>query len=199
MLYIFDADGTLRRSTVPDQACPNRPGEWEALPGVRERLARINWGTNDFAVASNQAGVAKGHLGEAMARQMLLDLIRDLGIPGWGYSPKWSVQICPHASPVPWTDPPLCGCRKPAPGMLFAAMAGSVATPEITLFIGDLPTDEEAARNAGCSFAWAWDFFGHTHGAWVAMLEERAGRDRAHREMLAAKGGLSDALRAHGR
>jgi histidinol phosphatase-like enzyme len=54
-LYVFDADGTLRRTTVPGLPCPNRPGEWELIPGVRERLARIGWGQGGarFGVATN--------------------------------------------------------------------------------------------------------------------------------------------------
>lgn len=30
-LIIFDADGTLRRCTVPGQPCPNKDGEWELM------------------------------------------------------------------------------------------------------------------------------------------------------------------------
>jgi histidinol phosphatase-like enzyme len=70
-LYIFDADGTLRGCTVPGQPCPNRPGEWELLPGVRERLARIGWDERagpHFAVATNQGGVGLGYFTEREAR-----------------------------------------------------------------------------------------------------------------------------------
>jgi phosphoglycolate phosphatase-like HAD superfamily hydrolase len=33
-------------------------------------------------------------------------------------------------------------------------------SPEETLFVGDRNEDLEAARNAGCGFIWAWQFFG---------------------------------------
>lgn len=40
-LIIFDADGTLRRCTVPGQPCPNKADEWELMPGAKERLATL--------------------------------------------------------------------------------------------------------------------------------------------------------------
>ena len=72
-LYVFDADGTLRRSTVPGLPCPNKPGEWELIPGVRERLARISWGEGGarFGVATNQGGVGLGYLTLGAARGLL--------------------------------------------------------------------------------------------------------------------------------
>jgi len=72
MLYIFDADGTLRRCTVLGQPCPNRPDEWELLPGVQKKLATIDWSSNRFAIASNQGGVALGFLTLQAAADMLL-------------------------------------------------------------------------------------------------------------------------------
>ncbi len=49
--------------------------------------------------------------------------------------------------------------RKPGPGMLLEAMRDFEASPEETLYVGDLPEDEEAAKNAGCQFIWAGKFF----------------------------------------
>ena len=31
-LVVFDADGTLRRTTVPGQPCPRASDQWELLP-----------------------------------------------------------------------------------------------------------------------------------------------------------------------
>ncbi|MGI9090037.1 MAG: HAD-IIIA family hydrolase [Gemmatimonadaceae bacterium] len=151
-LVIFDADDTLRRTLVPGQPCPRAAHEWELMPRVAERLRSIPWGTHGLllGVASNQDQIAYGHLSEATARDLLLDMIaRASGhVP-----PDDAVQLCPHALEQP------CDCRKPAPGMLLSIMDYYGVSPAETLFVGNALTDEEAARGAGASFALADDFF----------------------------------------
>lgn len=152
-LYVFDADGTLRRSTVPGKPCPNDNSEWELIPGVRERLAGIEWGPPGarFGVASNQGGVGLGYLTFNTARAMLeLMVSRAFGVP----PPPGSVEICPHAPHLK------CPCRKPKPEMLLRLMRRFRAAPGETVFVGDMPTDEETAFNAGTHFMWAHEFFG---------------------------------------
>jgi D-glycero-D-manno-heptose 1,7-bisphosphate phosphatase len=152
-LYVFDADDTLRRTRVAGQPCPRAPGEWELLPGVRERLRGIVWGAGGalLGVASNQDQVAYGYLSEETARRLLVDAVREAaGVE----PPPGAVQLCPHALDVP------CDCRKPAPGMLLRIMDYYHVAPAETLFVGNAPSDAEAARRAGARFAWAHDFFG---------------------------------------
>jgi D-glycero-D-manno-heptose 1,7-bisphosphate phosphatase len=152
-LYIFDADGTLRRTTVPGLPCPNRPGEWELIPGVRERLAKIDWsaGGARFGVASNQGGVGLGYMKLSAARLLLADMV----VAAFRMAPPpGSIEICPHAPHLG------CPCRKPEPLMLQRLMRRFNASPDTTLFVGDMEKDEEAARRAGTRFAWAHEFFG---------------------------------------
>ncbi|HZI18926.1 MAG TPA: HAD-IIIA family hydrolase [Pyrinomonadaceae bacterium] len=152
-LYIFDADGTLRRSTVPGQPCPNGPGQWELIPGVRERLARIEWGDGRarFGVATNQGGIGLGYLTIETARAMLVEMVEQ----AFGVAPPvGSIEICPHAPHLG------CACRKPRPGMLRSLMHRFKATRAETLFVGDMDRDREAARRAGVRFSWAYEFFG---------------------------------------
>lgn len=152
-LYIFDADGTLRYTTVPGQPCPNRPGEWALLPGVRERLAQIDWGPAGarFGVASNQGGVGLGYLTREAAYRLLAETVEAaFGVP----PPPGSIEMCTCA---PFKN---CDCRKPKPGMLLRLMRRFGARPEETLFVGDMDRDEEAARRAGTRFVWSHDFFG---------------------------------------
>lgn len=154
-LYVFDADGTLRRSTVPGKPCPNRRGEWDLIPGVRERLAAIEWGPTPtgarFGVATNQGGVGLGYLTFETARGMLEEMVSE----AFGVAPPHgSIEICPHAPHLK------CPCRKPRPEMLLRLMRRFRAAPSETLFVGDMESDEETAHNAGTRFAWAHDFFG---------------------------------------
>ena len=49
--------------------------------------------------------------------------------------------------------------RKPEPGMLLHAIQYFQVGLEETLFVGDRPEDEKAAKAAGVDFMWANDFF----------------------------------------
>ncbi len=151
-LYIFDADDTLRRTVVPEQPCPRRPGEWELLPGVSEKLRVITWGTAGarLGVASNQDHVAYGHLSADMARMLLAEMV----FAATGHVPPGdALAFCPHSLE---TD---CECRKPNPGLLLRVMRTYDQDPRNTLFVGNSPVDAEAARRASVAFAWAGDFF----------------------------------------
>jgi D-glycero-D-manno-heptose 1,7-bisphosphate phosphatase len=152
-LYVFDADGTLRRTTVPGLPCPNAPGEWELVPGVKERLARIKWGEGGarFGVATNQGGVALGYLSLGRARSLLEEMV----LEAFGVRPPpGSIEICAHA---PHEG---CACRKPEPLMLERLMRRFGVPKEQTLYVGDMERDYEAARRAGTRFLWAHQFFG---------------------------------------
>lgn len=147
-LYIFDADGTLRRCTVEGQPCPNKLGEWELLPNVRERLAKIDWSENGFGIASNQGGIALGFLSIDVAYQ----LCRDLVIAATDrFPPTGSIQICPHAPDAG------CSCRKPRPLMLLRIM-DTFGTRDAVM-VGDQESDRLAADAAGIEFQWAHEFF----------------------------------------
>lgn len=81
-LIIFDADGTLRSCTRTGQVCPNKVSEWKLIPGVREKLATIEWGLpvdgkTAFGIASNQAGVHYGYLSESVAFNLLYQMTEE--------------------------------------------------------------------------------------------------------------------------
>ena len=155
-LIIFDADGTLRRCTVEGQPCPDAPGEWELIPGVKEMLSGIKWGLPTeggvgYGIASNQGGVERGYLSAAMA----YSLLRDMAVEVWGTDPgKDKIEFCPHSPDGG------CPCRKPEPLMIQRLMERWGVKPEETLFVGDMETDREAAEKAGVDFKWAKEFFG---------------------------------------
>ncbi|HET7599155.1 MAG TPA: HAD-IIIA family hydrolase [Gemmatimonadales bacterium] len=157
-LVIFDADGTLRRTTVPGRPCPYGPGEWELRPGARSVLRRLLRGPSAprVGLASNQDRVGYGELRLEDARALLHDLARaalDRGLP------DEAVQLCPHTAEAG------CRCRKPEPQMLERIMRFYGVAPERTLFVGDAASDREAARRAGVAFRWAAEFFPDPAGA----------------------------------
>lgn len=153
-LCIFDADDTLRRTTVPGQPCPRGPGEWELLPGVRERLAGLPWqraGGPYFGLASNQDQIGAGLYTRGAAR----DLLRELALAAIGQAPPDpALQLCPHAMGV------ACDCRKPAPRMLIRIMTFYGVGRRETVFVGDSEADRSAAAAAGVDFLEARELFG---------------------------------------
>lgn len=146
-LIIFDADGTLRRCTIPGQPCPSKNDEWELMPGVKEKIATLPDGVR-FGIVSNQGGVGLGFMPQEVAWQMLVELaalaLRD----------RCVALMCTHAPKDG------CLCRKPSPLMLYQAMEAANAKPRETLYVGDMDSDREAAQRAGVAFLWAWEFFG---------------------------------------
>jgi histidinol-phosphate phosphatase family protein len=158
-LIIFDADDTLRRTTVAGRPCPYRAGEWALLPRVRSRIQRLlrDSPPTHLGIASNQDRVGFGELEEATAR----DLLHDLARAAFGRElPHDAVQLCPH------TPADHCRCRKPAPGMLERIMRYYGVPPRRTLFVGDTETDREAAEAAGAAFRDAELFFSSSAGSW---------------------------------
>lgn len=153
-LVVFDADDTLRQTTVPGKPCPHGPEEWTLKPGVEELLHRVPWGEPKgprVGMASNQDQVAYGFLSLEMAQQLL----RDLAVAATGNTPaEEALQVCPHSREAG------CECRKPNPGMLLNIMEYYAVDPEDTLFVGNAEEDREAAARAGVSFMWAADLFG---------------------------------------
>jgi D-glycero-D-manno-heptose 1,7-bisphosphate phosphatase len=153
-LCIFDADGTLRQTTVAGQPCPRKSDEWQLLPGVRETLRVIPWhdaGAPRLGIASNQDQVGQGLLSEAVARQLLRELVRaSTGV----VPPDDAIALCPHRLDV------ACDCRKPRPGLLRRVMRFYGIGPSQTVFIGDHETDRMAADAAGTAFLDAKRLFG---------------------------------------
>jgi D-glycero-D-manno-heptose 1,7-bisphosphate phosphatase len=151
-LFIFDADDTLRTTTVAHQPCPHGPDEWALLPGVRERLVKIPWGPRGpfLALASNQDHVGYGLLPAAVAHRLLLDLALAAAGPT---RPAPYIGFCPH----PAED--RCACRKPAPGLLLRALAHFQVNAAAALFVGNAPSDAAAAHRAGIAYCHAGDFF----------------------------------------
>ena len=93
-------------------------------------------------VVTNQAGIAKGFYTEADMRALhrcMEERLERLGVrvDAW--------YFCPHHPDYTGE----CGCRKPAPGMLLAAMRDFDAKPGDCVMYGDTEKDAQAA-NAAC-------------------------------------------------
>jgi HAD superfamily hydrolase (TIGR01662 family) len=129
---LFDRDGTLI-ADVPYNGDPERV---RPLPGAREALDALRARGIAVGVVSNQSGIARGLL---TWRQH--DRVRDRVERLLGPFGAW--EVCPHGPDDG------CGCRKPAPGLVFAACERLGVRPGRTAVVGDIGADLGAARAAG--------------------------------------------------
>ncbi len=153
-LIIFDVDGTLTETKSGAQF-RQEADDWQWLPNRLTRLRQLKQQGIRLAIATNQGGVAFGYMEMADVLYELDIMCKECGVsPGGLYicynHPKATIPIYKHDDDR----------RKPRPGMLRDAMKDFDADPDETLMVGDRPEDFEAAKNAGCAFSWATDFFG---------------------------------------
>lgn len=156
-LVIFDLDGTLISSYMNN---PDRDYDrWEVLPGRREKLAELIAAGQRVAIATNQGGVAFGHVTEDHAYARVARVLESLGLP-----PETPVEICvghPDSPRQRYRRPEQVECRKPRGTMLRRLVEETPgAGPESSMYVGDRPEDQQAARDAGVGFAWEHEFFG---------------------------------------
>ena len=143
-LAMFDRDGTIN----VDTGHLHEPEKLELIPSTVD-IMRGYSDDPDFkvVVVTNQAGIAKGLYTEA-----------DVAfIATWKTSWRssafmWTLgSSCPHHPD--YTGP--CECRKPAPGMLLAAMRDFDANSTGCVMFGDKTSDEVAAKAVCVAFGWA--------------------------------------------
>lgn len=136
--YVFlDRDGTL----VRDTGYPHRPEDYELLPGVEQALRRLCAAGYRLAIVTNQSGIGRGYFGEADFERFQALLLADLAAAGVAIDRTYH---CPH------TPAEGCGCRKPAPGMLWRARDELGADLAASWMVGDGAVDVELAARAGC-------------------------------------------------
>jgi D-glycero-D-manno-heptose 1,7-bisphosphate phosphatase len=129
---LFDRDGTLVRD-VPYNGDPARV---EPMPTALAATALLRRHGIAIGVITNQSGVARGLLSPADVAAVN-DRVEEL----LGPMDVWA--ICPHGVDEG------CGCRKPAPGLVIAALHELGLRPSDAVVIGDIGSDVEAARAAG--------------------------------------------------
>ncbi len=163
-LFLFDLDSTLTEP-ISGGKFPQTIDDRKLMPGRREKLQDLQAHNKLIAVVTNQGGAAWGIFDPNDMTRYLTKFVEDLDLG--------AVFVCYHdtsekakASPKTIANLVLPDYykgwerRKPGPGMLIEAMDFFGVDRQDTLMIGDREEDKEAAENAGCSFVWAWDFFG---------------------------------------
>jgi len=135
---VLDRDGVINREL---DGCVRRVVDWSPLPGSLEAIGALTQAGFRIAVATNQAGLARGWLTvaelEGIHHKMCAEVERLGGkIEGIFY--------CPHDSHDG------CDCRKPRTGLLDAIEAHLGADLRGAHMVGDSLKDIQAARAKGC-------------------------------------------------
>jgi D-glycero-D-manno-heptose 1,7-bisphosphate phosphatase len=140
----LDRDGVINRKAPTEDEYITRWEEIHIIPGVVEAIALLNRAGFRVIVVSNQRCIAKGLVTTNDLDAMHQRMCRELGAVGAKID---GIYYCPHE------EQPPCGCRKPEPGMLFAAANEHQVDLTSSWMIGDSEKDVEAGRTAGCRTA----------------------------------------------
>ncbi len=135
-LILLDRDGVINEES---DAFIRAVEEWKPLPGSLEAIVRLQ-AQFKVAVCTNQSGVGRGYLNEHQLADIHDRLNRHLISLGGS---ALDIFFCPHLPDAQ------CTCRKPAPGLLIAAMQAYGVSASKTVFVGDSPRDLEASLAAG--------------------------------------------------
>jgi len=151
----IDRDGTLNAMVYdPDHGVmdsPRRVEQVRVLPGAADFLRGVRGLGYLAVVVTNQPGIAKGSLSvpelDAVNRR-LAELLAEAGA-------RWDdLLYCPHhpdgdgGGVAEYVME--CECRKPQPGMLYAAAQRHGIDLGRSWMVGDGITDVQAGRRAGC-------------------------------------------------
>ena len=145
----WDLDGTLIQD-VPRNTDPDRV---RLLPDVTEWMRALSLdGWRQVIVTNKGASAVKGgvtHDQLATIHERVLELlaVRGIFIDGVYYCPHYDRS--PGGADAEW-NVDQCPCRKPRPGMLFAARDDLGLELDRCWMVGDMNTDAECGRSVGC-------------------------------------------------
>lgn len=127
---LLDRDGTI----VRDDPYNNDPARLQLVAGVTDALTRVRARGISIALVTNQSAIARG----LATTEQVDEFNRALSVAVGGFD---IALVCPHIDG--------CGCRKPAPGLLFKALEILGGEPSQAVMVGDIGSDIQAAQAAG--------------------------------------------------
>jgi D-glycero-D-manno-heptose 1,7-bisphosphate phosphatase len=116
------------------------PEEWRPIEGSLEAISLLNQQGYDVVVITNQSGLARGLLDEAMLTKIHEKMHQMLADKGGEIA---KIYYCPHGPDS------LCDCRKPKPGLLEQFALDKNVDLKRICFIGDSLRDVQAAQAVG--------------------------------------------------
>jgi D-glycero-D-manno-heptose 1,7-bisphosphate phosphatase len=133
----LDRDGVLDEPVVVDggERPPWKLEELRIVGDARAALDRLREAGLAMVVVTNQPDVGRGTLDRDMAELINFEVKDALGVD--------AIYSCFHSGAEP------CACRKPAPGMIFAAARDLELAVEGSWLVGDRWVDIAAGRSVG--------------------------------------------------
>jgi D-sedoheptulose 7-phosphate isomerase len=135
---ILDRDGVLNQEAAAGGYVLTA-AQFRWLPGALEGLSILHRAGIRLSLVTNQSGIGRG-LMTTRELEAVHDLMRAQAA---AYAPLDAVFVCPHAPQAG------CECRKPAPGLMRAAIDQSGIAAADSIAVGDDRRDLEAAWSAG--------------------------------------------------
>jgi len=140
----LDKDGTL----VEDVPYNVDPRFVRFMPRAVDGLRELQRAGYRLFVVTNQSGVARGYFDEDAIRAVGSYITQTLASEGVALD---AFYFCPHLPEgVVEAYSISCGCRKPEAGLILEAAERHGIDLSRSWFVGDIASDIEAGRRAGC-------------------------------------------------
>ncbi len=155
MLFLFDVDGTLISSYMDN---PDKDfSTWHLLPLRKQVIRNLVKQGHVIGLVTNQAGVGLGYVTEKQVHEKIARVLHELRIP----DAPWEVCYSHRgAKSVRYNNPKELARRKPSGTMIREILHRYPdAAAQGAVYVGDRPTDKQAARSAGVHFEYADSFF----------------------------------------
>jgi len=136
-LIVLDRDGVINHDS---EDYIKTPEEWRPLHGSLDAIAALGAAGFRVVVVSNQSGIGRGFLKEAVLEDIHRQMLSAVAAAGGSIA---GIYYCPH-SPDDG-----CVCRKPRTGLLDRINADYGVPLAGLPIIGDKATDIELARRVG--------------------------------------------------
>ena len=141
----LDRDGTIN----VEKEYLSKPDEVELIPGSASAIRLLNEAGYRVFGVSNQAGVARGYF---MIEDVLAVNEKVSALVAEGGGRLEGILYCPHHPEGKLPEyTKICGCRKPATGMIEQAVKKYDLNPSETVFIGDKALDIKTGQNIGAT------------------------------------------------
>jgi D-glycero-D-manno-heptose 1,7-bisphosphate phosphatase len=149
---LMDRDGVINEIVCfPELGVldsPLNPDQFNLLPRVPKAIKNLNGLGLKVIIVSNQPVIAKGKTTKALFKKIREKMTKQLQTKGAFIDGEYYCFHHPQAKLEEYRV--LCGCRKPAPGLLLEAAKDFDLDLTKCYMVGDSLIDVEAGKKVGC-------------------------------------------------